>query len=221
MDKGIFIRDIKDGSQVDGVFLVKEMSRAETRAGKPFLSLSLIDNSGEIAARIWDNAEQMQESCTAGTFVAVTGQGQAFRDLLQLKITSLRPVAADELDLALFLPASAHDPEEMLQELRQLIDSILDPPCKALLDLFFSDARFTAAFKKAPAAKNMHHAYTGGLLEHTLAVCRLVDACWPVPSSTMPAKSRNSPTTPSPSTILTAAGWKATWCSAFRCCRKS
>lgn len=180
MDKGIFIRDIKDGTPVNGVFLVKEMSRAETRNGKPYLSLVLIDNSGEIAARIWDNAEQLQESCTAGTFVAVAGQAQAFRELLQLKITSLQAVADGELDLALFLPASPHDPDAMLRELRQLIDSLTDSHYRGLLNLFFDDARFSAPFKKAPAAKNMHHAYTAGLLEHTLAVCRLVEAVCPL-----------------------------------------
>lgn len=180
MEKGIFIRDIKDGTQVDGLFLVKEMSRAETKNGKPYLSLALIDNSGEIPARIWDNADQMQEMCSPGSFVAISGQGQAFRDLLQLKITSLQPVDAGRLDLSLFLPASAHDPDDMLKELLQFIDSIDDRHFKELLKVFFSDKQFTIAFKKAPAAKNMHHAYLGGLLEHTLAVCRLVDAVCPL-----------------------------------------
>ena len=162
MKKGVFIRDIKDGTPVDGLFLVKEMNRAETKNGKPYLSLALIDNSGEIPARIWDNADQMQEMCAAGTFVAISGQGQAFRDLLQLKITSLEPVDAGRLDLSLFLPASAHDPDDMLKELLQFIDSINDRHFKELLKVFFSDYAIYHRLQKSTGGEKHASCLSGG-----------------------------------------------------------
>jgi len=84
------------------------------------------------------------------------------------------------VDVALFLPATAQDVEKMFEEMRSLFGTIGDRDFRQLLDAFLDDASFCARFKKAPAAKNMHHAYLGGLLEHTLAVCRLVNAVCPL-----------------------------------------
>lgn len=175
MNKGIFVKDMKDGGLVDGIFLVKEMNRAETKNGKPYLALQLVDNSGEIAGRLWENAEQFQDLCPAGSFIAVSGQAQAFRDILQLKITSLRHIDAADVDVTLFLPATDKNIDGMFAALQNLVRSVKDEHLHRLLEAFLSDSSFTEPFKKAPAAKNMHHAYVGGLLEHTLAVCRLVD----------------------------------------------
>jgi len=176
MDKGIFVKDIKDGQQVEGIFLVKEMSRGETRNGKPYLALQLMDNSGEIAARLWENAHQFQDLCPAGSFISVSAQAQAFRDVLQLKIVSLRPIASAEVETSLFMPATGKDVEAMWADLLDFVRSFEDESLRQLLDAFCADASFRERFSRAPAAKHMHHAYLGGLLEHTLAVCRLVEA---------------------------------------------
>lgn len=175
-NKGPLVKDITDGAQVDGIFLVKTMTKSETKTGNPYLMLTLVDKSGEIAARVWDNAESLAEHCPAGGFVRIAALAQAYRDVVQLKITTLAAVSAESVDLALFLPVTNRDLPAMAVEFLALIDSVEDAPLKKLLGLFFHDAEFFPKFCQAPAAKHMHHAYIGGLIEHTLGVMRLCDA---------------------------------------------
>lgn len=175
MDKGCLIKDIADGRNVEGVFLVKEMKRAETRTGSPYLMLTIMDRSGEMEARVWDNADELQPQCPAGAFVRLSGQAQAYKGVVQLKINTLTAVDAAGLDMAQFVPTAAGDPETMAADLVKIAGSVRDPHLNRLLAAFFKDKQFMAGFMKAPAAKNMHHAYIGGLLEHTLAVARLAE----------------------------------------------
>jgi 3'-5' exoribonuclease len=172
-DKTLFINQIKEGLAVDEVFLVKEMSRAETRAGKPYLVLTLMDRSGEIGARLWDNADAFVGACEPGNLVRVTGQAQAYRGVLQLKIDSVLPVEKKAADRELFLQTAKRDIAEMAREITAMAHRVGDPFCRKLLLKFFTDSSFFPEFQQAPAAKSMHHAYLGGLLEHTLAVAKL------------------------------------------------
>lgn len=174
-DKGCLIKDIQDGQTVHGLFLVKEMSRSETKTGKPYLILTIIDSSGELAGRVWENAGQLMAECSAGTIVSLTGQAQAYKGILQLKISTIQAVPPESADISLFLPAVSGDIKAMAAELLKLIKSVEEPHLKELLLSLFKDKTFKARFNKAPAAKAMHHAYVGGLLEHTLAVTRLAD----------------------------------------------
>jgi 3'-5' exoribonuclease len=152
------------------------MSRGETKAGKPYLSLILMDASGEISGRVWENAEQLMGECPAGAVVAVAGQAQAYKGILQLRIDSLSRVADSEVDLALFVPSTRGNVGMMAKELLRLAGSVENPFLRELLLALFGDRKLMQAFKKAPAAKMMHHAYVGGLLEHTLGVARLADS---------------------------------------------
>ncbi|MDH5298590.1 MAG: HDIG domain-containing protein, partial [Desulfobulbaceae bacterium] len=112
----------------------------------------------------------------AGGIVRLSGQAQSFKGTLQLKITSLAAVPAEEVDIARFLPACPGDIPAMAAELRRLAKSVDNPFLRELLFAFFQNRKFFEQFKKAPAAKGMHHAYIGGLLEHTLAATRLAEA---------------------------------------------
>lgn len=170
------IHEIKDGQTVHGLFLVREMSRGETKAGKPYLSLVLMDASGEISGRVWENAEQLMAECPAGAVVSVVAQSQAYKGILQLRIDSLSRVADSEVDLARFVPSTPGNITQMAKELLKLAGSVENPFLKELLLALFGERRLMQSFKKAPAAKMMHHAYVGGLLEHTLAVARLADS---------------------------------------------
>ncbi|MFZ5776341.1 MAG: 3'-5' exoribonuclease YhaM family protein [Thermodesulfobacteriota bacterium] len=169
------IRDIQDGQQVEGLFLVKEMSRGETKAGKPYLSLTLMDTSGELSAKVWENADRFAPECPAGAVVEVRGLAQAYKGVLQLRVDGLARLAEEQVDMSRFVPSAPGDVQAMAKELLQLAASIKDPHLRALLDSFFSDQALLEAMRRAPAAKAMHHAYLGGLLEHTLAVARLAD----------------------------------------------
>lgn len=171
--KTIYIKDISDNQAVDGLFLVRDMRLAETKAGKPFLTLELIDNSGEIVGRVWDDAKRLSEICTAGSVIRVGGQSQLYKSTLQLNISAVQAVGAEEYELIDFLPASPHDIGTMENELLSILRSLEDPYIRKLLLSFVDDSTLWGAFKTAPAAKLMHHAYIGGLLEHTLGIMRM------------------------------------------------
>ena len=172
--KHIFVSQLTEGQQVREVFLVARKSLAETKAGKPYLSLSLMDRSGEIEARVWDNASELDSQAREGGFVLVQGVARPFRDQLQLVIAGLRAVPAEAVDPVDFMPASPRPLDEMAAELAAVLDGIGDPAIKALLgEIFQGDT--LARFQRAPAAKKLHHAYIGGLIEHTLSIVGMAE----------------------------------------------
>jgi 3'-5' exoribonuclease len=132
-----------------------------------------MDRSGEIGARLWENADAFLDVCPPGNLVQVTGQAQAYRGTLQLKIDNVLPVEKNEADMELFLQASKRNIDEMAGEITAMARTVGDPFYRKLLLKFFRDSSFFMEFQQAPAAKSMHHAYLGGLLEHTLAVAKL------------------------------------------------
>lgn len=170
--KGCFVGDIRDNQSVEGVFLVKEITISETRAGKPFLTLTLMDKTGEITGRVWDNVDRFKEICQTGVLLSLVGQAQSYKGSLQLSVKTLQKYESNA-ELAEFLPSTQNNPRKMLAELRKYAESVEDLHLNELLRLFFNDKNFVQQFSNAPAAKNMHHAYIGGLLEHTLAIVRL------------------------------------------------
>lgn len=174
-DKGCFIKEIKDNQAVRGQFLVKEVTLAETRAGKPFLTLALIDKTGELIGRVWDNAEVLQKECNAGGVISLTGSAQSYKGVLQLKVQDAKAVDSAKVDYSLFLQTASQEPKKMLADLKKIIATVEDSNLRQLLNVFFNDSHFMELFLKAPAAKNMHHAYVSGLLEHTLGVVKLAD----------------------------------------------
>ncbi len=174
-EKKLFINQLREGQAVEDIFLVGAMSRAETRAGKPYLMLTLMDRTGEIEARLWENADVYREACAPGSLVQVSGQAQSYRNVLQLRVNSVAPVQRESVAGELFLQGSAKDISRMATEITGLARSTKDPFCRKLLLALFDDPAFFSEFTRAPAAKSMHHAYLGGLLEHTLAVAELAD----------------------------------------------
>jgi 3'-5' exoribonuclease len=170
--KTVFVADLKEGQQLFDLFLVSRKSLAETKSGNPYLALTLMDRSGEIEARAWDNAARLDALAEVGRIVVVEGQVKAFREQRQLTVTGLQPVAEGSVDLAHFMPASRRAPPEMQAELADLIATIADPGLRKLLAGLFQ-GQLLQEFSRAPAAKMMHHACLGGLLEHTLSIAGL------------------------------------------------
>ncbi len=121
---------------------------------------------------MWDNLETVPDF-SPGSVIKIKGRVQLYRNRVQLSVMQLRIARAEEASPADFLPRSARDPEEMFTELRQIIASIADTHLRGLLETVFGDAAIAAKFKRAPAAKSMHHAFCGGLLEHVLSLCGL------------------------------------------------
>jgi len=179
VDKKVFIKDIKENQAIEDLFLIKEASRAETRGGKPYLIVTVMDRTGEIGGRLWENADRYLPACEVGKIVLLVGQAQTYKGILQLKIESIRPVEKDkgyDWRTGDFLPATAGDIPAMASEIVTMARSVSEPNLRALLLKFFRDKEFVGVFQQAPAAKKMHHAYYGGLLEHTLTVTRLANS---------------------------------------------
>ncbi len=176
MDKTQFIADLQNGRDVAGVFLIASAQQGQARNG-PFWKLELRDMSGGLEAKIWSPQSQAYPSLSAGDLAEVTGRVTMYRERLEIAVDRLRVLEADErasLDLSLFMAASERPGSELLAELRELCRAnFLHGPWKKLALSFLQDADVAERLLLAPAAKGMHHAYAGGLLEHTLSVCRL------------------------------------------------
>lgn len=176
----IFVSEIRDRAQVDSVFLVKEKITAMAKNGKPYLTIRLMDKSGEVEAKVWDNVDALAATFDKDDFIAVRSKASIYLGKMQLVIAELKRVPEEEVVLADFLPETDRDIREMEAELAVLVDSLGDAHLKGLLNSFFADPSFLAVYRTAPAAKGMHHVYLGGLLEHSLAVAKLVDAIVPL-----------------------------------------
>jgi 3'-5' exoribonuclease len=172
--KKIFVAQLTAGQPFQDVFLVSKKSLAETKAGKPYLALGLMDKTGEIEARIWDNALQFDTLADEGSFVLVQAVGKPFRDQMQLGVNTLQRVADSAIDLADFMPTSARPLAEMAAELDAVIEGLVEPSLRALLQAIFQGETL-ARFQRAPAAKKLHHAYIGGLIEHTLSIVGMAE----------------------------------------------
>jgi 3'-5' exoribonuclease len=173
MEKIVFVEELKEGDRFDDLFLIKNVKQGETRAGKPYLVLTVMDKSGEVSGPIWDNVLQLQKICLAGEVVQLTGSVQSYRDALQLRIDGVKQISKTKIDLAHFYPASPRNIREMADELQDLVQSVSNPFLKKLLKHFFKKSNFWPDFQESPAAKGIHHAYIGGLLEHSLSVAKI------------------------------------------------
>jgi 3'-5' exoribonuclease len=173
MEKSTFVEQLNQGARVDELFLVKSARLSETKAGKPYLILVVMDRSGEISGPVWDNALEVQKLCKPGEIVKVAGSVQSYRDNLQLKIESVLSVSKSMVELGDYFPVSPKSRKEMADELQVLFGTIKNPYLKKLLNSFFNAGNWWLQFQDAPAAKGIHHAYIGGLLEHSLSVAQL------------------------------------------------
>ena len=173
--KNIYVKDIRAGDRVSDLFLVAEKNMAISQKGNPYLNLKLRDRTGEVDGRVWDRAAEMNNIFQAGDIIQIQSQAVSFRNVIQLSISKIAVVDDPAVTPADYLPSSASDIPKMFEALMAIVDTIQNPHLKTLLDLIFSDEETADAFRKAPAAKGFHHAYIGGLLEHTLSVTRLLD----------------------------------------------
>ena len=170
-----FITDIRAGDRVDDIFVLSEKILSQKKDGNNFLNVTLSDKTGTIKGVVWDHVDQIAADVTSGDFVHVIGGVSDYRGTLQVVIKIMEPFPSDRIDPSDFLPQTSRDIEGMFKRLVKRMDSITTDYLKALIDAFFKDKEFVNKFKTAPAAKKMHHAYIGGLLEHTLSMTSLAD----------------------------------------------
>ncbi len=174
--KTLMVSDMGLGGEIADLFILASAQQGQARNG-PYWRLEFRDASGGIGGKIWSPQSQAYPDLTAGMLVWVKGRVTSYRDRLELAIDSMRPLDDAEsasLDLSLFLPASPFSPAVMLEELLDLCRrELTHKPWRKFVISLLSDPDIAAGLRLAPAAKAMHHAYAGGLLEHTLSVARL------------------------------------------------
>lgn len=165
-----WVNRLKPGTEVEETYAVRTCDVRQRRGGGPYLAMTLGDRTGDVAGLVWDNVDRVAKICEPGRVVRIRGQIQRYNQRLQLVVRQAEEVAADGVDIALFVRASEVDPELLWQRLMTLIEEMTDPHLKQLLFRVFSDPEVDARFKIAPAASGMHHAFRSGLLEHTISM---------------------------------------------------
>jgi 3'-5' exoribonuclease len=165
------VAELRAGTELEGVFACTRKDRLTAKSGTPYLAVELRDRTGAIQARAFRDADFLAGQFERGDLVAVRGRVERFRDELQVELRSIRRVEA--ADPAAFLPTAYRDLGELDGFLEHLAREVYDPDLRALLDAFLADEAFREELRRAPCTRSGHHAYLGGLLEHTVAVATL------------------------------------------------
>src|SRR5271166_954671 len=171
-----YVSELRPNQVATATFLVHIKDVRQKKTGEPYLSLLLGDRTGEVDAKMWDNVAEVMDTFDRDDFVKVKGLLQIYQNRPQLTIHKMIKVQDTSVDFADYFPASERDPLEMFAELRGIIEGVGDPHLRALLNAFMDDEEIARRYRMAPAAKNVHHAYLGGLIEHVLSVCHLCRA---------------------------------------------
>lgn len=165
-----YIADLSEGGKVDSLFVLRSRDLRSARTGEPYLALEVGDRSGRMPAVMF-RPGQIEESLPLGSVVRAKGLVTTFRNVRRITVDTLRPVSAFEP--ADFLAAGRRDREELLGELRALVRRIRDPRLRSVVRTVFGAPGFIDRFVASPGAVGRHHAYVGGLLEHTVSVATL------------------------------------------------
>jgi 3'-5' exoribonuclease len=145
------------------------------KTGEPYLALTLGDRSGQIEAKMWDNVEEAIDAFEQDDFVKIKGLLNKYKNRFQITIHKLRRLGEVEVDFADYLPKTTKDIGELWQSLAGFIETFKNPYLKALVESFMADPEIAEAYRNAPAAKTLHHAYIGGLLDHVVSLFRSCD----------------------------------------------
>jgi 3'-5' exoribonuclease len=184
MDK-TWVKDVKEGERLKSVFLVARKATPTAKSGKTYLAVTLTDKTGELEARAFDKLEELGAGFEEKDYLEVEGPVGTFQGRPQLRLEAVAKVDAAGLDAAEFIwaappepkkperPATTESDDALWRELLVLIDAVVDPHVKELIAAFLGDEDFAARFRRSAAAKTVHHAYPGGLLEHTVATVKL------------------------------------------------
>ena len=168
-----YVQDCQPNDRIVSFFLVQSKEvRFKKNSGEPYLSLTVSDRTGQVEAKMWDGVEDVMDTFDRDDFIKVKANIQLYREKPQMIIQRLRRAEESEIDLADYMPHTRRDIDEMLAELRATFSGFANPHLKALVLAVLDDEEIAAKLRVAPAAKSLHHACVGGLLEH---VCSLMN----------------------------------------------
>jgi 3'-5' exoribonuclease len=175
--KEFFISDCcrHENKVITSSFVVSSKQVKAKKNGEPYLALTLADRTGQIEAKMWDNVEEFIEAFEQEDFLKIKGLINKYKNRYQLTIHKLRRMQESEIDFADYLPKTTKDIGELWRTLIEFVGTFQNPHLKALVELFMADPEIAERYRNAPAAKSLHHAYIGGLLDHVVSLFRSCD----------------------------------------------
>lgn len=168
-----------ENSTVVSYFAVSAISARDRKGGGQYLALTLADKSGQLEARMWDEFAEALSTCPAGSYVKAQGRIDKYQGRFQITLQKMRLAAENEVDPADFQPHTQYKIEDLWEELHNYVSGFVNGDLQRLVRSFLEDPVLGPAFKYAPAAKSLHHAWIGGLLEHVVFLLRLAERVAP------------------------------------------
>jgi 3'-5' exoribonuclease len=165
----------QENKVITSTFVVVAKQIKPKKTGEPYLALTLGDRSGQLEAKMWDNVEEVLEAFEQDDFLKIKGLINKYKQRFQLTIHKLRKLGETEIDFSDYLPKTTKDIDELWQTLTNFVAGFENPYLKALVQAFMADPEIASAYRNAPAAKTLHHAYIGGLLDHVVSLFRSCD----------------------------------------------
>ena len=156
-------------------FVVVSKQIKPKKTGEPYLALTLGDRSGQLEAKMWDNVEEVLNIFEQDDFLKIKGLVNKYENRFQLTIHKLRKLGDSEIEFADYLPKTTRNIDELWRTLTDFVGTLQNPHLKGLVQAFMADPEIAAAYRNAPAAKTLHHAYIGGLLDHVVSLFRSCD----------------------------------------------
>jgi 3'-5' exoribonuclease len=175
--KDFYISDClrHENKVITSTFVVVTKQIKPKKTGDPYLALTLGDRSGQIEAKMWDNVEDVLNAFEQDDYLKIKGLINKYKQRFQLTIHKLRKLGDSEIEFADYLPKTAKDIDELWRTLTGFIATFENPHLKSLVRAFIDDPEIASAYRNAPAAKTLHHAYIGGLLDHVVSLFRSCD----------------------------------------------
>jgi 3'-5' exoribonuclease len=175
--KDFFIHDcaLQENKVITSTFVVVSKQVKPKKSGEPYLALTLGDRTGHLESKMWDNVEEVLDAFAQDDFLKVKGLINKYKNRFQLTIHKLRKLGDSEIDYSDYLPKTTKNIDELWQTLVDYVASLQNPHLKALIQAFMADPEIAHAYRNAPAAKTLHHAYIGGLLDHVVSLFHACD----------------------------------------------
>ncbi|RKY08983.1 MAG: CMP-binding protein [Planctomycetota bacterium] len=175
----LFIKDIKPGMQLNEVYMVTQPVLRNTTRGDLYIAMYLSDRTGKVNARMWQATQAIYNSLPSEGFVQIRGKSELYQNAMQLVINDVVVVDADKVNLSDYMPRTDKDIAQMFGELKAMLEPISHAGLKALVAEFLADTELMRQFCTAPGGMQIHHAYLGGLLEHTHSMMKVTTSILP------------------------------------------
>ena len=170
-----YVEQFRDGDSLDDVYLVTDKQLRANRNGNLYVQMELRDRTGGMSARMWNAGDAVFRSFDNGDFVHADGKVQNFQGSLQIVLNHVEKVESQKIDLTDFMPHTEHNVGKLLERLRDFLTRLASPHLRALAECFLMDDAFMRGLSTCPAGVKLHHAYVGGLLEHTVTMMDIAD----------------------------------------------